>query len=412
MRYSELFAKTKKTAPAEEVAVNARLLIQGGFIDKLMAGSYTLLPLGKRVEKKIQDIIREEINKTGGQEVLMPLLHPKEIWNETGRWETAKEVMYQFEKNEKEYALSFTHEEIVLDLVRKHVESYKDLPVKIYHFSTKFRNEPRAKSGILRGREFLMKDLYSLHLSEQDMDKYYWEVTEAYKVIFKRLGFDTKVVEASGGVFTERFTHEFQVPCEAGEDLIFYCERCDFAQNKEIATVKEGEACPKCQGNVKQGKSVEVGNIFRFGTVYNEKMNAMYTDENGQRRYPFFASFGIGVTRLIGTLVELFHDEKGIMWPETVAPYKVYLIGIMNNESRIREETDTLYKQLHNEGIEVLYDDREDTSVGKKFADADLIGIPYRLVISEKTGDKIEVKKRSEQETRLLSKEELMGILK
>ena len=227
MRQSQLFPKTQKESPKEAKSINHKLLVRGGFIDQLMAGSWTLLPLGWRVVTKINQIIREEMNAIGGQEMLMPLLHPKTIWNETGRWDKAKEVMYQFkDARGKEYALSFTHEEIVMDLLRKKIKSYADLPVAIYHFSTKFRNEPRARSGILRGREFLMKDLYSAHVSEEDMLYYYNKVKEAYRKIFTRLGFNFRVVETSGGVFTDRNTHEFQVLSEGGEDTIYYCDGC------------------------------------------------------------------------------------------------------------------------------------------------------------------------------------------
>lgn len=407
MKYSKLFAKTLREAPKDETSTNAKFLIRAGFIDKLMAGSYTLLPLGFRVKEKIEQIVREEMDKTGANEMLMPLLHPKEIWNETGRWETAKEVMYQFKKENKEYALSFTHEEIVLDLIRKKVSTYKDFPVKVYHFSTKFRDEPRAKSGILRAREFLMKDLYSAHLTAEDLDKYYWQVTDAYLKIFKRLGFEAKVVEAAGGVFTESHTHEFQVLCDQGEDTIYYCDckdacDCKFAQNKEIATVKAGDKCLKCKDCViKETKGIEVGNIFKFGTVYSEKMGVYVTDASGKRVAIHFASYGIGITRLIGTLVELFHDDKGIIWPKVVAPYQVHLIGLQNAKGN------DFYEKLQDEGIEVLYDDR-DVSAGQKFADADLIGIPVRLVISEKTGDKIEWKERDSDKTELLTTEEVL----
>ena len=404
MRYSKLFGKTVRDFPKEEVSVNAKFLIRAGFIDKLMAGSFTLLPLGFRVKEKIEQIVREEMDATGANEMLMPLLHPKEIWNETGRWDTAKEVMYQFKKDNKEYALSFTHEEIVLDILRKKISGYKDLPVKIYHFSTKFRDEPRAKSGILRGREFLMKDLYSAHTSAEDFDKYYWEVADAYLKIFKRFGLDAKVVEAAGGVFTDSHTHEFQVLCEQGEDTIFYCENCDFAENKEIATVKAGDKCPKCKGLVKESKAIEVGNIFKFGTVYSQKMGVYYTDKDGSRKLVHFGSYGIGITRMIGTLVELFHDDKGIIWPESVAPYKVHLIEIGKDASPI-------YKTLEKEGIEVLYDDR-DVSVGQKFADADLIGIPVRLVVSAKNGAQIEWKERTSEKTELLELKEVLKRLK
>lgn len=419
MKYSALFAKSFKSHLKEEGSVNAKFLQQAGFVDKLMAGSYTLLPLGRKVERNIEQIVREEMNKTGAQEVLMPLLHPKDIWNETGRWDSAKDVMYQFEKDDKEYALSFTHEEVVLDLVRKHIFSYKDLPIKIYHFSTKFRNEPRAKSGMLRGREFLMKDLYSVHADEKDLDAYYWEIADTYTKIFKRLNLAIRIVEAAGGVFTERHTHEFQVLCPTGEDTIYYCDVCDFAENKEIAKVKEGDRCPKClskkskqSGLIKLGKSIEVGNIFRFGTVYSEKMDVKYKNDKGDEKHVWFGSYGIGITRLIGTLAEIFHDDKGIIWPDAVAPYQTYLIGIMNNESGIKQKTNEVYNKLQQAGIEVLYDDRENVTPGEKFANSDLIGIPFRAVVSPKTNDMIEIKRRGESKTELLGVEAVIKLVK
>jgi prolyl-tRNA synthetase len=406
MRYSKLLGKTLKDSPKDEVSVNAKLLLRGGFIDKLMAGSYTLLHLGRRVEQKIEQIVREEMNDTGAEEILMPLLHPKEIWNETGRWDKAKEVMYQFEKNEKEYALSFTHEEIVMNLLRKHVSSYKDLPIKVYHFSTKFRSEARAKSGILRGREFLMKDLYSAHESEKDLMKYYKEVTNAYVKIFKRMNLDVIVTEAGGGVFTKSKTHEFQVLAESGEDEIIYCPGGDFSSNVEISPVKEGKQCDLGHGPLKKAKTIEVGNIFPLGTYYSEKMGGMFTDQKGERKPFWFASYGIGISRLIGAITEIHSDDKGIVWPEAVAPYQAHLIEIRNSKSEIRNKSknqntkflnkgDDVYEALKKAGIEVLFDDREDVSAGEKFADADLIGIPVRLVVSPKSGDKIEWKKRT-----------------
>ena len=331
----------------------------------------------------------------------MPLLHPKNIWNETGRWESAKEVMYQFEKDEKEFTLSFTHEEIVLDLIRKRLSSYRDLPIKIYHFSTKFRNEPRAKSGILRAREFIMKDLYSLHASQDDLDKYYWEVADAYKRIFKRMNLEAKVVEAAGGVFTENITHEFQVLSDSGEDTIFYCEFCEFAQNREVTKVKQGDKCPNCsKGKIKEGKAIEIGNIFRFGTVYSKKMNVTFSDNDGKPQFAYLGSYGIGITRLIGTVVELFHDDKGIIWPKEISPFAVHLIGL-------NKKADDVYRKLEEAGIEVIYDDRE-IQAGEKFKDADLIGIPIRLVVSDKTGDKIELKERTSEKTELVEMPELL----
>lgn len=408
MRYSTLFAKTIKSVPKDEVAVNARLLIQGGFIDKLMSGSYTLLPLGRRVEQKIEKIVREEMNATGAQEILMPLLHPKEIWNETGRWESAAEVMYKFKKEEKEYTLSFTHEEIFLDVVRKHMQSYKDLPIKLYHFSTKFRSELRAKSGILRGREFLMKDLYSLHPTAESLDEYYFAVADAYLRTFKRIGFAAVMVEAGGGVFTDAHTHEFQLITDVGEDTIYYCRKCDLWQNEEI--ISADKTCFNCQGKFdREEKAIEVGNIFRFGQVYSKKMNVSFATPDGRKEYPYLGSYGIGITRLIGALVEISHDDRGIIWPESIAPYQVHLITL-NSEQTTRNYSEEVYDKLQKAGVEVLYDDRE-VGAGQKFADADLLGIPVRLVVSPKTGDKIEFKKRDKPESELISISELLKTL-
>lgn len=410
MRYSTLFAKTTKTVPKDEVAVNARFLIQGGFIDKLMAGSYTLLPLGRRVVRKIEQIIREEMDATGAQEILMPLLHPKDIWNETGRWDSAKEVMYQFKKGEKEYALSFTHEEIVMDLIRKHVISYKDLPVKIYHFSTKFRNELRAKSGILRGREFLMKDLYSAHVSREDMMEYYWTVAKAYIKAFKRMGLDVQVTEAAGGVFTQEHTHEFQVLCETGEDTIYTREGWKFENGWKMWKNKEVMQDDLLDNkDIKSAKAIEVGNIFPLGTRYSEKMGAFFADKDGSKKPVWFASYGIGPTRVMGTLVEVSHDEKGMIWPVSIAPYQAHLITL-NKEQGTKNKAEEIYEKLIEAGVEVLFDDR-DAGAGEKFADADLIGIPIRLVISPKTGDKIEVKERKGGKVELLTLQELLKLL-
>ena len=395
-----MFGKTQRDFPKDEVSLNAKLLLKAGYIDKLMAGSYTLLPLGFRVVENIKQIIREEIDETGANELLMPLLHPREVWNKTGRWESAKEIMYQLEKDEKEFGLSFTHEEIVMDLIIKHNPAPKDFPLKVYHFSTKFRHEARPKSGILRGREFLMKDLYSAHLSEEDMYDYYWQVADAYLRIFKKMGLDVKIVEASGGVFTKAHTHEFQVLCERGEDTIYYCDSCDFAQNKEIFSGKVGDECQKCRkGKIVEAKSIEVGNIFPLGTMYAEKM--------GYKEKMWLASYGIGPTRVLGTIAEIYNDEKGLIWPDAVAPYKVHLISLGD----VGDKSDRVYERLLLENVEVLYDDRE-KNPGEKFNDADLIGIPVRLVVSPKTEDKIEWKLRKEEKVELLDLEEVVKRLK
>jgi prolyl-tRNA synthetase len=401
MKYSKLFPQTKKEAPQQAESINHRLLVRAGFVDQLMSGSWTLLPLGWRVVSKINQIIREEMNAIGAQEMLMPLLHPKSIWNETGRWDKAAGILYKLkDKHGREYALSFTHEEIVMDLVRKHIKTYKDLPLAVYHFSIKFRNEPRARSGILRGREFLMKDLYSVHTDEADLMRYYEKVKLVYLKIFKRLGFkEIKVTEASGGVFTDNYTHEFQVLSAGGEDTIFYCDKCGWGQNQEIFPGKAGDKCPRCKKGVMiKAKTIELGNIFPLGTWYAEKMKVFYTDKQGKKKPVWFASYGIGPTRCLGALVEVYHDKRGIIWPETVAPYQVHLISLEGSAKAAAK----VYASLAKAGVEVLWDDREE-SAGVKFADADLIGIPVRLVISQKTGDKLEWKKRAEEKSELLS---------
>ncbi|MFA6512494.1 MAG: aminoacyl--tRNA ligase-related protein [Patescibacteria group bacterium] len=394
MRYSTVFAKTEKIDPKDAVIANHKLLVRGGFIDQLMAGSWTLLPMGWRVITKITQVVREEMNNTGAQERLMPLMHPKEIWNETGRWDSASEVMYQLkDSRKKEFALSFTHEEIVMDLIRKHVKSYKDLPVAIYHFSTKFRNEARPQGGILRGREFLMKDLYSAHATEEGMAEYYEKVSEAYIRIFERLGFEVYTTEAAGGVFTDKHTREFQVVAEAGEDTIYVKPGTRQAFNKEVFDGNEAEYEMK--------RSIEVGNIFPFGDKnYAEKMGGFYTDKDGTRKLVHFASYGIGITRLLGTLVEVNHDDKGIIWPETVAPFAVHLV-------EINKSAEEIYRKLIGAGIEVLWDET-DRGAGEKLGNADLLGIPVRLIVSEKTGDKIEWKRRNSEEKELLDIDEVL----
>ena len=403
MRQSVLFPKTRKEAPKDAESINHKLLVRAGFVDQLMAGSWTLLPLGWRVVNKINQIIREEMNAIGGQEMLMPLLHPRGIWDETGRWEKAKEIMYQMKDTRgKECGLAFTHEEVVMDLLRKNITSYQDLPVYVYHFSTKFRNEARARSGILRGREFMMKDLYSAHTSEKDLMDYYEMVKGAYAKIFTRLGFNFKITEASGGVFTDRRTHEFQVLAEGGEDIIFFCDKCDWGQNKEIFEGKTGDKCKKCrQGKMIQSKSIEVGNIFPLGTWFAERMRVYYADKEGKKKPVWFGSYGIGPTRVMGTLVEVSHDDKGIIWYPQIAPFAVHLIELGGEKAK------EVYTKLTEAGIEVLWDDR-DIAAGEKFADCDLMGIPIRLVVSDKTKDKVEYKNRNKDDVSLLGMDELI----
>jgi prolyl-tRNA synthetase len=403
MKQSKLFTKTKKEAPKDEVSVNAQLLIRAGFADKLMAGVYTFLPLGLRVMEKIENIIREEMNAIGGQEVSMPALQPKENWMTTGRWETMDDLYKIKDASEREFALGSTHEEVIAPLMKKFVSSYKDLPLYAYQFQNKFRMELRAKSGLLRGREFLMKDLYSFHLTEEDLDEYYEKAKEAYFKIFERFGIKKKthLTFASGGSFS-KYSHEFQTISEAGEDIIYICNKCGLAVNKEIKP--ETEKCPECgESDFREEKAIETGNIFKLMNKYSKPFNLTVADEKGEQKEVLMGCYGIGLSRAMGTIVEVFHDEKGMIWPEAVAPFRVHLLSLGKNE-----EAEKIYQELSEKGIEVLFDDRE-LSAGAKFADSDLIGIPYRVVVREKSlkAGGVEMKKRNEEKSEIFEVEKL-----
>jgi len=413
MKQSVLFTKAKREAPKDEEAINAQLLIRAGFIDKLMAGVYTFLPLGLRVLKKIENIIREEIEAIGGQEILMPTLQPKNNWAQTGRWDTY-DSLFKFTSfySKNEYVLGPTHEEIVSPLMKNFIFSYKDLPLYVFQIQNKFRDEKRAKSGLLRGREFLMKDLYSFHRDENDLDKYYEKVKAAYFRIFKRVGLGklTVLTFASGGTFS-KYSHEFQTLSPVGEDKIYLCEKCQVAINQEI--IKEQNSCPKCGNkNLKNERAIEVGNIFKLKTKYSSPFNLKYRDEKGEEKEVIMGCYGIGLTRLMGTIVEVYHDDKGIIWPETVAPYKAHLIKLTTNNQQLTTFAEKIYHSLQKANVEILYDDRQEVSAGEKLIEADLIGIPYRLIVSEKTGKKIEIKKRNEKRIKLVGEKELVKILK
>jgi prolyl-tRNA synthetase len=410
VKQSQLFTKTQKNVPKDETSLNAQLLIRGGFVDKLMAGVYTILPLGLRVMKKIENIIREEMNAIGGQEIFMPSLQPKENWEITGRWITMDDLYKVKDLSDREFALGSTHEEVIVPLAKKYLNSYKDLPFSAYQFQNKFRMELRAKSGILRGREFIMKDLYSFHLDDENLDEYYEKAAKAYSNIFDRVGVGEKTYKtfASGASFS-KYSHEYQTITPAGEDIIYICEECKLAVNKEIIDDVESE-CPECHKKLdKTEKSVEVGNIFKNKDKYTAAFGLTVKGKEGKDIMLLTGCYGIGLQRLMGTIVEVCHDEKGIIWPESVAPFKVHLISLGKND-----EAEKIYNDLQKNNIEVLFDDREDTSAGAKFADADLIGIPWRVVVSEKSlaSGGVEVKKRSEKESEIVKIEKLMEKIK
>lgn len=577
MRYSQLFGRTKLEAPHDSDSINAKYLTQAGFVDKLTAGVYYYLPLGLRVLEKVKQIVREEMNAVDGQELLMPSLHPVELWEKTGRNRTANEILYRTKgAGDKDFVFGPSHEEAVTPLATKFVMSYKDLPFAVYQIQTKFRNEPRAKSGLLRGREFGMKDMYSFHVSEEDLNHYYERVKPAYMNVYQRCGLTAYIVEAGGGIFTDQYSHEFSVETPAGEDKIMVCKKCRVAQNLEVATgkvhnphaaetkelamkevevvrgfnveasakahdvptskvlktviykvgdgfvgvcirgdlqineyklskflqidelrtasakeleelglvqgfispiempkvkggakhapaedrrgggltfvadhsikevknmvtganeknmdlvnvnvgrdfvienfgdfvtVEKGFQCTKCAMPLEEVKAVEAGNIFKLGTKYSKNFDLYFTDEKGERKLVVMGCYGIGTTRLVGTIVEASHDEKGIIWPKSVAPYLVHLVSLGMDEA-VRGQAEKIYSELQKAGVEILYDDR-DVSAGKKFNDADLIGIPLRLTVSNRTlkEDSAEWKLRHEKDGKMVKLGELQKLV-
>ena len=409
MRQSQLFTKTSKEISKEETSFNAQALIRAGFIDKLGAGIYTFLPLGLRVLSKITNIIKEEMNSLGGQEVLMPALTPKSVWETTDRWDNFDALFKLVGSDSREYALGATHEEVSTPLAQKFCNSYKNLPFSIYQIQTKFRNEKRAKAGLMRGREFLMKDLYSFHTSQEDLDNYYQKAQKVYSDIYSKLGLGdvTYMTYASGGAFS-KYSHEFQTLSDAGEDLIYICDKCKIAINKEI--IEEQDVCPECSSKeLREAKAIEVGNIFKLGTRFSKAFNFNYLDKDGLSKEVVMGAYGIGISRLMATIVEVYNDDKGIIWPLNVAPFAVHLISFNQNE-----EAEKIYKELNNAGFEVLFDDRDSLSLGQKLNDADLIGCPYRLIVSQKNieSEQVEFKKRSESDIEMIKREDLINHLK
>ncbi|MBD3281642.1 proline--tRNA ligase [Candidatus Uhrbacteria bacterium] len=414
MKYSELFAKPSKTAPHDADSANAKFLAQAGFIHQEMAGVYSWLPLGLKVLKKVEAIIREELNEIGAQEILMPALQPKDNWENTGRWD-AMDVLFKLQsQTDRQYALGSTHEEIVTPLVGSFINSYKDLPVAVYQIQSKYRDELRAKSGILRGREFGMKDLYSFHATQEDLEQYYEKVKQTYLRIFKRCGLDAKVVESSGGDFTKKYSHEFQVITPAGEDDILACPNCTFAQNIEIATMKAGEACPSCGNSLESVKGIEIGNIFDLNDKFTTAFGIKYTDEYGEQKIPIMGCYGIGTTRLVGAIVEAHHDDKGMIWPDEVAPANVHLVTLNSKDEAVNEKVLATAQGLRDTwekaGKEVFWDDRTNASAGEKLGDADLMGLSFRVVVSPKTLEQngVEVKRRDEDEAKIVGLDEIV----
>jgi prolyl-tRNA synthetase len=389
MRQTQLFTKARREAPSDEVAKNAQLLVRAGYIHKEMAGVYSYLPLGLRTLNKIIQVIREEMNGIGGQEMVMTALQDKELWSRTDRWDDDK-VDNWFKTTFKtggETGLAITHEEPLTRIMTEHISSYRDLPALAYQFQNKFRNELRAKSGIMRGKEFLMKDLYSFSKDEAEHKEVYGKAREAYIRIFDRMGLgkQTYVTFASGGIFSE-FSEEFQTISEAGEDTIYIDEEKRVAVNKEVYTDETLAKLGLDKGKLIEKKAIEVGNIFNLGTRFSEPLGLMYTDESGARKPVVMGSYGIGPTRLMGVLVEVLSDEKGLVWPETVAPFKYHLVSLGRENDEVSKAAEELYADMTKAGIEVLYDDRE-ARAGEKFAESELLGIPKRIIVGKEAAE-------------------------
>ena len=401
MKLSQTFAKTAKTAPADEVSESAKLLIRAGYIYKEMAGVYDYLPLGMRTLENIMQVIREEMNALGGQEVRMTALQPRDAWEKSGRWDDkVLDVWFKTQLNAGgEIGLATTHEEAFTRMMKSYISSYKDLPLYVYQFQTKFRNELRAKSGIMRTREFMMKDLYSFSRTKEEHDEFYEKVAKSYTKIFDRLGIgaDTFRTFASGGSFS-KFSDEYQTLCEVGEDIVYLDREKNIAVNEEVYTDEILNELGLDKSKLEQHKAAEVGNIFTLGYKYSEPLELEFNDEDGKRQKVFMGSYGIGPSRVMGVIAEKLSDDKGLVWPEEIAPYKYYVVAIGDKAMEIAED-------LHNKAPEqIILDDRKDKRNGEKFADAELLGIPYRVVISDKTlaEDKVELKKRTESEIKLL----------
>ncbi len=411
MRQSKLFTKTRKESPKDEVSKNASLLIRAGYIHKEMAGVYAYLPLGLMVLEKIKQIAREEMNAIGGEELIMTALQRKELWQQTDRWSDENvDVWFKSElKAGGEVGFGWSHEEPIADMLKQYISSFRDLPVFVYQFQTKFRNELRAKSGIMRGREFVMKDMYSFCIDEQDHTKFYNQTIEAYKRFYARLGLgnDTFVTFASGGAFT-KFSHEFQTVAETGEDKIFLNREKGIAVNEEVLNEETLKSLGVSRDELTEVATAEVGNIFNFGTQKSEALGLFYTNEKGEKTPVFMGSYGIGITRVMGLMVDKFSDEKGIIWPDSASPFNSHLIEIKGSEETTKR-AEALYAKMQEISVTTLYDDR-DVRAGEKFADADLIGIPWHVIVSDRGNIEktVEVKHRRTGKTRVMPETEFL----
>lgn len=410
MKQSQVFIYTFKDAPKELQGASAVLLWKAGFIDQLASGIYSFLPLGWRVHQKISKIISQEMDKIGGQEVYLPSLQPKALWLETSRWDKIDPPLFKLkDRHDKDLALGSTHEEVITEIIRKRIKSFKDLPFMLYQIQVKFRNELRPTLGLLRTREFVMKDAYSFHSDEKDFQGFYKLVISAYKNIFRHCGICAVLVEADPGTIGGKSSHEFMVLAESGEDKVVLCPKCDFAAN---FTVFKEKHCPKCKSFLLQKNCIEIAHIFNLNNVYSQKMGAYFLDNGGKRKPLLMGCYGIGIGRLMASIVEASNDQNGIIWPKEISPFQIHLLTLEQNK-KVLNVAAKIYQDLENLGFEVLFDDRS-LSFGQKLVESDLIGIPLRLVVSSKTVEKnaIEVKSRAEKKVELIKISSLVDKVK
>ncbi len=408
MKQSLLFVPTLKDAPKDAEVKSHKLMARSGLIKQTASGIYTYLPLGNRVMKNIERIIREEHDKRGCSELLMPAIQPRDLWEESGRWgEYGPELMRLKDRKDRDFCLGPTHEEVITHVVRDHINSYKKLPLALYQIQTKYRDELRPRFGLMRGREFVMKDLYTFHDHEDDLEKWYKLISETYRIIFKRCGLETKIVSSDTGQIGGSQADEFMVMSEVGEDTISYCDTCEYAANKEFSGLAAGDACPECvKGTIKEAKGIEVGNIFKLGTKYSTSMNAYFTDKDGQSKPLIMGCYGLGVSRTMMAAVEQHSDDNSIVWPEEIAPFDVHILPLKVDDEETIAASDAIYKELSG-SKEVLIDDRPERP-GIKFKDADLIGIPYRIIIGKDIKDgKVEFINRYTGEKKLVETTEI-----
>ncbi|MCI0530162.1 MAG: proline--tRNA ligase [Nitrospira sp.] len=382
MRYSQLLIPTLREDPGEVDVISHRLMVRAGMIRKLASGVYNYLPLGYRVLRKVENIVRDEMNRAGAQEILMPVLQPAELWKETGRWDQyGKELFRLKDRHDREFCLGPTHEEIITDLVRREVRSYRQLPMTLYQIQVKFRDEVRPRFGLMRGREFFMKDAYSFDQDEAGAKESYEKMREAYKRTFSRCGLNFKPVEAESGLIGGAFSQEFMVLADTGEDAIVTCTACDYAANVE--KIGDQSSCPRCKGKLETKRGIEVGHVFMLGTKYSEAMRAVFLDRDGKEQFMIMGCYGIGIGRTAAAAIEQNHDEKGMIWPASIAPFHVHLLPLAIKSENFIKTAEQLYQSLNQVDVEVLWDDRDERP-GVKFNDADLIGIPYQLVLGDR----------------------------